>query len=1493
MDPSLAGKKYVEEYPKLFEVCPLSFEPLTPTNTLIVVHANKLHNKKYCVLSKRGKEIHEESVKKTANAVNSGPFKVASPSPAPEPLTNVSRCPICQNELTGFKEPNPGLQAIMQLGSAYLNQPHHVNTPARLETLPDDVDEAFQRIVIELGFPQNDKRYDSALLELNKIIKKVPHFKALVLRAKILLDIGEYAKAFSHIKQALSLNKDNCEALLLHANICQHISLCSEARKSIENIQKQEPEYADIEPCLAMIRFRDKDENGAISVLDKLLGERSISNLTTINRAYIRKINKQYPEALTLLNRLTNELFYSVTALFYKAEIEFNLKDYAGAEDTLRQLFRIYSKHIPGLFLFGECKRLQDKTEEALKTYNELLAINDEHIQALTQWSALTWKNCFDNPKLISGDILEKILNRLEKVIGKTETPLENTAWKLRGHIHLFQKNDQAALVDFTKALEIDSKDAEARREKAHLKFKLNPDFLDEIVKDLNLVIQANPLDLSSRNMLAKILNKQAKYSDALDQIASLISNDKEFKFEEMHFLGARLYLTQNKLEEAFKVLETALKKWPDSIEGIECRGNIYKKRKEFDNALADFKWVADKCQGVVKARVLSLMGDVLFQQNKIDEALNVLEESIKLDPHSALTISRLGACAYKTSKPDLKKALDYLQRSLNIDSEDLFVLLHHGEVSRLLEDKKSSFESFNKVLKKDPNNGFAYSRRGYLYYEKEEFSLACDDFVEALDKELEEKERNFALTYRAASWIGLGKPKLAQPDLIEVLKSNKNDLLANALFGEVHRLKENFEEAINLLTYVLEKDPNNLYARTRRGAAYRQCGKFDSAIEDLKNIDNLFANACLGSTYLDKKDYDQAISFFEKALMKNPNDIFSLTHLGESYRKRSEQTMKIDMGQAFNDLEKARFNFAKTNEMLPNNSFVLMCQGTAHYQLYDFKKAISSLTTVIEDLTTKVNRYTKKVELSPEDKSIQSKKDTATTQLITALTYRGLSFYKTLALKKALADFDEILKLNPQNDEIRKHKAIIYLFEKNYELAREELKALNNEDVSVLGILAATLLLASQEKIRVNKNNERIEEIDLAYNALNKALEINKDDFLALFVRSSLHRVMNKKTEALRDLNSLLNIDPLNYFCLAAHGSLTPENKSVGNLIKVINSDPDDIFALLQRGKINLSSGLIDEAKKDFIHVIQLDSKNPSAHLGLAKVYLSEKQFELSKVYMKNFDKYKEQSDNPNGFSHSWSDLENHIKMSILLLDSKGLNKNIENHQAFLVYRGRLYYSLGKYHLALKDFTKAIQSGALSNEEVLLSRGEVYIKLHQWQKALEDFNTALEINSKNVSALGLCGLAHLHLQKFSDAAIKLKEALDIDPTNNFAKTYLCQLYSLQEMRPETILKLATEVIESPVADLELKTLSYILRAKVKARNSNPAGAINDLTEALALNPKNSLILSERGYLYMFSEKTYELAIQDLEQALEIDPTNKKASDDLVVIKIKSAELNF
>ena len=150
------------------------------------------------------------------------------------------------------------------------------------------------------------------------------------------------------------------------------------------------------------------------------------------------------------------------------------------------------------------------------------------------------------------------------------------------------------------------------------------------------------------------------------------------------------------------------------------------------------------------------------------------------------------------------------------------------------------------------------------------------------------------ASTFIEKGWsrISLGDYTGAEESLTKALQLAPNDPQAESLLGWSQMLLEKYDDALMQFQKVLMREPGNALARINVGYICLKKGIFGEAIEHLSKairLDNdrkatLYAHFYLGLVYLERDMFEDAQTFFQKALALGPNLIEAYFELGRAY---------------------------------------------------------------------------------------------------------------------------------------------------------------------------------------------------------------------------------------------------------------------------------------------------------------------------------------------------------------------------------------------------------------------------------------------------------------------------------------------------------------------------------------------------------------------------------------------------------------------------------
>jgi len=125
---------------------------------------------------------------------------------------------------------------------------------------------------------------------------------------------------------------------------------------------------------------------------------------------------------------------------------------------------------------------------------------------------------------------------------------------------------------------------------------------------------------------------------------------------------------------------------------------------------------------------------------------------------------------------------------------------------------------------------------------------------------------------------------------------------------------------------------------------------------------------------------------------------------------------------------------------------------------------------------------------------------------------------------------------------------------------------------------------------------------------------------------------------------------------------------------------------------------------------------------------------------------------------------------------------------------KAELAYQQGRYPIALNYLNELLQEFP-EDLTYLTRRGECHLRLENYTSGLQDFAKLVQIDNKNLIALGNFGVALIRTGKINEAKDILEYALDIDPNRYDTYINLGTVYQALE-KPEKAVQVALKAVE-------------------------------------------------------------------------------------------------
>lgn len=427
--------------------------------------------------------------------------------------------------------------------------------------------------------------------------------------------------------------------------------------------------------------------------------------------------------------------------------------DYESAEKLLERCLKTQPTSLQVLLELGKVYVSAQKDEKALAVYNRILQI-DPH--------------CF-----VAMDSLGGIYRRLKRY--QESIDILNAAFK--------EEPDSTTIYyNLGQTYKFMGKD-------------------DEAIDCFEVVLASNPDDVLAYNHLGCLYAAHGKHEKAIDQFRHALHVDPNHPI--IHYNAALSYEALGRNDDAIDSYESALRKkpgWLDAIKGYS--GLLHRCHKDAEAEALLRKAISLKPSA---PNIHAALGNLLVQQNRIDEATECFDTALSLDKNNYAAIS--GKVALLETLGKREEAYDLLLKLEQIMPENTALSL---QCAHLLLNMGNYAEASNRlrvVLDKEPQNPDALCLLGEYLLIKGEDAKALHCF----EKGIKIKPENISYRFDTARHLyGLGNYELAEVQMRFYLSAKPDDVDAWIYLGRLYTELGEIENAVKVFRKVLSLDASN-----------------------------------------------------------------------------------------------------------------------------------------------------------------------------------------------------------------------------------------------------------------------------------------------------------------------------------------------------------------------------------------------------------------------------------------------------------------------------------------------------------------------------------------------------------------------------------------------------------------------------------------------------------------------------------------------------------
>lgn len=608
----------------------------------------------------------------------------------------------------------------------------------------------------------------------------------------------EIDAAILSIEKARELSPYNTRVLLAAADIYMLKGDLDKAQEDVDTVLKVHPSLPIANYIKAMVLYAQKDFENAKASADKVL-----------------RVSKNYLPAIRLLaaialNReelnLAQELLVKAHALDSKdikilkalSDIQFRVNKYAKAKTSLTKVLKIAPKDAAAMSMLGSVYLKLGDVEKG-KQYMEQAIKIDPNATSLktnlalanialgnTKGAITTLENIKPGEESAKSDALlamtyarDKEFKQAFEIANRLVESGSNQsgAYNLRGEINLMAKNNEAAIVDFTKAIELNSDNYKALsnlartniilgkydiaqqqflqlldKKKDSLEAMLGMVDIARLNKDasqlqtyLEKIHEAHPSHIPSAGLLVgfyrskeeplkalgvarKLYQLYPKKAEVIALYAEQLMQNGENKQAARYFEDAlkiqkdvpklyirlvRAYIADNSIAKAFKTLDLGLKQMPGNLDLQKAKVRVYRHNKQNEKALV-------LCQQLMKKWpqdpfAYDFAGDLNAQSGKYTRAEELYRKTIELqdNPQTRIKLHKVFTAVDRNDEA-LKLLQDWFKKDTKAHKLNAVLALHLQQAGK----KEESIKVYEVMINNRPNDLIALNNLAWLYME-------------------------------------------------------------------------------------------------------------------------------------------------------------------------------------------------------------------------------------------------------------------------------------------------------------------------------------------------------------------------------------------------------------------------------------------------------------------------------------------------------------------------------------------------------------------------------------------------------------------------------------------------------------------------------------------------------------------------------------------------------------------------------------------------------
>lgn len=421
-----------------------------------------------------------------------------------------------------------------------------------------------------------------------------------------------------------------------------------------------------------------------------------------------------------------------------------------------------------------------------------------------------------------------------------------------------------------------------------------------------------HPISSDAAILLYSVYLDADRLEDALGVARWLVAEDRESL--RGYFALSGVYERMKRPKEADRALRQALERDPGNLSVYGALARARHDRGDRAGEIAIYREVL-KVHPHHHATLLAL-ADALAADDKVDDAVRVLEDVRRRYPDDLRSVVRLGFLQYQAKRyPD---AAALFEQALAQHPDQYEIAYFLGLVRRRMDDETAAIAAFERIPESDDRYADARSQLAGIYEKRGDYAAAIAEVERARAKEPTRGLDLYLASLRARSGDFAGGVSFLEGLLA---KSPDDDQLLYNL-GVLHGEAKQYDESMKYMQQALEKNPDNAAALNYVGYSWAERGE----------------------------NLDQAEAMITRALQLRPEDGFITDSLAWVYYQRARPLLEAGrkaegarlLERAYQELRKAEDLTGGDPVISEHLGDVLLLKGQRQLALEKYREALS-----------------------------------------------------------------------------------------------------------------------------------------------------------------------------------------------------------------------------------------------------------------------------------------------------------------------------------------------------------------------------------------------------------------------------------------------------------------------------------------------------------------------------------------------------------------------